>query len=689
MTANDYTSKDIKRPDPMDHVRKRVGMYLGSNDSLGITTGLRELIDNGVDEVLIGHGKEIIVKFYPDNSTEVQDYGRGLPVDKNPEGINGIILTIGTIGSGGKFTGKAISGGLNGVGASATNATSSRFDVKVWRGGKQYELSFKEGKPGFFAKPDDPHSKFTPNTELKVSKDPRSAAEQKKNPTGTNLKFWPDYTVFLPDSKVDVDDIKRRLKATCFLLPQLTATVEDYRNNPKGEKETYHFNAGLVDMIPTLTPRNLIIKPIHLKAEAAFTENTNVLQDDGKMKQQEVERPVSMEVVFGYTNHEETTLSSFVNIIGTAQHGTHVDGMWRALSREIIRYIKEGKTAKFLKAKEEPPTMEDVRDGFVGVVSVMFPEPTFMGQAKTTLATQQITTLVSQNIGDALKNWLGERKNTAQAKLLAQKVVEAKRIREAAKAQKDTARKKSQLETSASMPAKLVDCEFPQHEYSELHIVEGDSAAGTIKAARDSRYQAFIPIRGKILNTHKATTSQLLANAECAALIQVVGAGSGKTFNLDQMRYHNIFLEVDADVDGSHIRSLLLTFFMNTMPELVKEGRLYASEPPLYILKTTGKNPKVHYLQSDAARDKLLAKLEKEGIKHEPLQRLKGLGEMDAGEFWDTTLNPETRTVRQITIDDMEEATRMLDLAMGNDVEPRKEWIMTSRDLLSDTDLSF
>jgi DNA gyrase subunit B len=684
MTQKDtYNAEDIKTLDQITHVRKRIGMYLGSNSDEGVTVGLREGLDNSVDEILTGHGDRVIVRFFADNSAEVQDFARGLPVDENAKGINGIILTVGTIGSGGKFTGKTITGGLNGVGISAMNAASARFDVTVYRGGKVHQLSFKEGRAGHFAAPNDPAAKFTPGTKIKVSKDERPAAEKRRHPTGTTIRMWPDPTVFMPEARFNVEEIKSRLKATCFLIPEMTGVIEDYRAGAKAVVESYHFSGGIVDMLPTLTSEEMLVKAVHLTTHASFTEMTNVLQADETMLQQEVERPVDIDVAFTYTNGEETILNSYVNIIQTRQHGTHVDGMWRAMSRVLVNHIK---SSKFLKAKETPPTMEDVREGFVGLISIKFPEPTFSAQSKDSLETQQISALVSQAVGDELKVHIDERRNQAQIKTICQRIVEAKRIRESAKLQKDTARKKSRLESRANMPAKLDDCEFPGHDYSELHIAEGDSAKGTLLAARDSQYQAILPIRGKILNVQKATLSKILGHEECAALIQVLGAGSGKTFDTEQLRYKKVFLATDADVDGAHIRSLLVTFFWKMMPALIVEGRLFASEPPLYVVKTAGKNPQTYHLQDDEAHQALLAGLAKTGTRVAQTQRLKGLGEMDAEEF-ELVLNPATRTVRQITVGEAEVASAMIELAMGSNVEPRKEWIMASRAKLNDEDI--
>ncbi len=685
-TKQEYTAKDIKTLDQITHVRKRVGMYLGSASDAGITTAARELLDNAVDEALSGHGNEVIMRFFEDGSTEVEDHARGLPIDKNAEGINGIILTVGTIGSGVKFGGKDISGGLNGVGASASNSTSSRFDVTVYRDGSMYELSFQEGRPGFFDKPNDPTAKFTPNTEIKISKDPRPSSEKSKHPSGTKIRFWPDFSVFVPGSKVNVDDLRDRLKSTAFLVHGLTGIVEDNRDPKNPVVDKFHFNAGLLDMLPTLTNNSFVTKPVHLNAQSSFTELTNVLQDNGHMKQEEVVRNVDLDVAFAYTNTDDTILNSYVNIIQTRQNGTHVDGLWRALSREIIKYIESN---KFLKVKEEKPTIDDVRTGFTGIISVKFPEPVFSGQAKESLATSQITTLVSQSIGDEIKTWLNDKKNTAQAKALCSTVVENKRIREAAKQQKDTARKKSALESSASMPAKLVACASADADLIELWLCEGDSALGGLKQARDSNRVAIYPLRGKPLNVFDTTMSRILENKEWSDFIQILGAGSGKTFDVSQVNYKKVILLADAVPDGDHIAALLTCGIWKLMPEFIKAGYLYVAMPPLFSITTTGKAKERHYALNQGELDKLVAKLTKEGKKWDKVQRHKGLGEY-AAEILDEVVNdPETRVLKQITVNDIDRFESTLELAFGSKADPRKDWIVSSRHAITEDDLDF
>lgn len=700
--SEDISIKNMSKLEGLDHVRHRVGMYLGGADSSGITTALREILDNAVDEAISGYGKKITLIFHSDDSYEVWDEARGLPVDYNAEGISGVEYVLGNIGSGGKFNSDnyKLSGGMNGVGASATNATSTRFDVSVFKGGKLHELSFREGKPGLFAKPADPYAKFTPGHKMKVSKDPRSAAEKKAAPTGTRIRFWPDYSVFVPGSVAVFDDIKFRATSTAFLIPGLKFVLVDAReseSNPVVDEMV--FDGGLGDMVPTLTDRGLLSKPVHVVTDGAFTETRNVFVNktkmDGvalmdqsskpRMERRDVDRHVDIDLAFSYSDNDGPTFSSYVNLIKTNNGGTHESGMWRGLSRAFLSYIKE--TKGLLKANEEVPTMEDVRDGFVGVISVKFPEPTFTGQEKSSLNTPQITSVVSQAVYYELKTWLGTKKNARAAKLLGAKIVESSRVRLAAKKQKELAKKKSALETSTSMPPKLVECEFVGDARSELMLVEGDSALGTMRKARDARYQALFPLRGKVLNVHKAPHSSMLANAECAGLIQVMGAGSGNTFDFDERRYDKVIIETDADVDGAHIKALLITFFWKYMKDLIINGKLYSALPPLYEVKVNEgtKNEESLYAVDG---EELKATVKKLKTKNYTISRNKGLGEMTDDGAFETLLNPETRRLKQITVDHIEAAESMLELSMGKPVEPRREWIASSRDKISDAEMN-
>lgn len=681
-----YSAKDIKQLDQRMHVRHRVGMYLGGSSDDGLTTGLREYADNAFDEILNGYGSEVTITFYPDGSAEVADNGRGLPVDKNASGVNGVILTVGTIASGGKFGGKAVTGGLNGVGASAFVACSSRTDVTVYRDGKKYQLSFKEGLPGFFAKDGDPDSKFTSDTELRVSKDDRPAAERKKNPTGTTIRSWPDFSVFMPGSKFLIDELKFRFKSTAFLLPESRITVID-NHDPNAEPvvEVYDFDGGLADMLPTLTSHPFVTKPIHLITKGAFSETRNVIQEDNSTARMEVERQVDIDVAFAFTNHEETTLRSYVNNINTKSGGTHESGLWRALSRVLINHIKN--TRGYLKAKEEPPILDDVRDGFTGVISVKFPEPTFTGQEKSTLSTPQMTALVSQAVGTELQAWLDNKKNAKEVKNLAQKIVEASRIRLAAKQQKDVARKKSALETSASMPAKLVPAALNDPSQVELMLCEGDSALGGLKQSRDSNRTAIFPLRGKPLNAYDLNLGQILKNQEWTDFIQIIGAGVGKEFRVEDMNYSKVIILADSDADGSHIRALLIAGIHRLMPALIEEGRLYAAMPPLFSITTQGKNKEKHYALNDEELPKLVASLKKKGKKWDKIVRHKGLGEYSSDILHEVVMDPETRVLKQITVQDAQAFEETLELTMGKNAASRRDWIVSNRSLVDEASI--
>lgn len=685
--AHEYDADALQKMDPIDHIRKRISMYLGDNTGPGgLSTALREILDNSQDEFLNGHGKKIVLTFFADGSAEVQDSGRGIPTGINKAtGLNGVVLSLGHVGAGGKFgtSGGGYgggSGGLNGVGTTASNSVSIRFDVSVFRDNKEHKISFCKGKPGRFSRVDDPYSDFTPSQDLVVTPDKRSAAEKKARPTGTTIRMWPDKDIFVPGAEFDVETIKFRLKSTAFLLPGLCIVINDFRDESNPLTEEYEFDGGIAEMLETIAPDKRLHPPVHFTTEASFTEIAPILDDKGNMTTGEVERKVDIDVAFQYGEGYATTTKSFVNIINTKHGGTHESGFYRGMSRILVENIKN--TRGMLKAKEEPPTIDDVREGLTAIVSIKFPEPQFVGQEKSTLGTSAITSLVSQAVVNELKVFLDNKKNNATAKLIYQKIVNASRVRLAQRAQKDVARRKTALQ-GASMPAKLVDCSEVGTEFTELLICEGDSALGTLKAARDSRYQALLPIRGKILNVQKASLADMLKNAEISDIIQVIGAGAGKSFDIDNMRVSKMIIAADADQDGLHIQVLLVTLAWKLFRPMVEAGKLYVAVPPLFVVKTKGKNGEIFYAEDEKEKDKIVARLAKKNQQVE-LQRLKGLGEMNAEDFWTTTLNPETRTLRQITVEDATVAENMLELAMGNKVEPRRDWIMNSRDKIAD-----
>lgn len=686
-----YSAKDITTLEPRLLVRHRVGMYLGSNSDEGITKALLEITDNVIDETLGGHGTELHLTFHPDGSAEIQDYGRGLPVDENKEGINGIILTVGTVGSGGKFdtSNYEASGGMNGVGSAATNFTSRMFEVTVYRAGKQHQLSFKEGIPGRFATPHNPDSKFTPNNKIITTPDPRTKAQQKAHPTGTNIRFWPDYTVFVKNSTYLMEYIKFQLKSTAFLVPGINITINNNTDPENPHTETYKFDGGLPEMITTFTGHEPILpKPIHIETTGTFTEERSILQPDGSMKPGTITRNVQIDTAFTYTQTEDTILKSYVNIINTKNGGTHESGLWRALSRILINKIKT--TKGLLKPKEEPPTLEDIKDGFVGALSIKFPEPTYTGQEKSNLATKEITSVISQAVGTNLEKWLNDKKNATTTKALLNRIVDASRIRLAAKELKDVERSKKTTSRTNIMPDKLVACSNKKPEETSLLLCEGDSALGGLKPARDARTIAIYPLRGKPLNIYDLSLGKVLANNEWKDLIQIIGAGMGKDFDLDKMRYHKIILVADADVDGAHIRALLISGIWRLMRPLIEAGRLYIALPPLFSITTKGKNRERHYALTQEEVDVLIKKLAKEKKTYDKIQRHKGLGEYSPEILQEVIMNPETRSLKQITLKDVESFEKILNLTLssgGKSAENRREWIIENRELISEDQL--
>lgn len=702
-----YGADQMLSFEPLDHIRKRPGIYLGEYSKMqGVA--LREPIDNSIDEFRAGYGKTIRVTVFEDGSASVEDEGRGVPVDVNTvTNENGIYMAFGKVGSGGKFGAadsvyaNASALGLNGVGTTATNATSLRFDVIVYRDGKEYRLSFKGGVPGHFDKDNGPDDKFTPNNDIVSRKDPRTVAEKKVRATGTTIKFWPDPSVFGTQSVYHINGLRESLRSTAFLVPGIKIIVDDRLGEPARSEEygeegqeavapqydEYEFDGGIAEMLDLIAPDTAINDTISLNTSGKFTERVPVPQKSGPPIEQDVERTVDVEVALRWGNGYDYTIRSFVNTIRTTKHGTHVRGLELAMNKLLIDSVKG--VRGLIKPKEEPPKPEDVNTGLSAIISISQMEPSLVGQDKQQLGDVNTQKIVQQKVLESLADWMNNKKNATALKVIQNKIAESSRIRQASRKAKEVEKRKSALR-SASMPSKLVDCSEIGTEHTELLITEGDSALGTLKMARDSRYQALLPIRGKILNAQKASALEILNNKETSEILQVIGAGSGRTFDLTQMRVARVIIAADADIDGAHIATLLVTMFAKLARPLVEAGRLFVAVPPLYAITTKGKNPQTFYFENDQKKDKKVAELEAKNIPYEkPISRLKGLGEMDAEEFWDTTLNPETRTLRRIDFNDVHAAELMIELAMGKKVEPRKEWIMESRALLSDEDLDF
>ncbi|MEY3345537.1 MAG: hypothetical protein RLZZ581_331 [Actinomycetota bacterium] len=670
-----YSAKDLSVLEGLDAVRKRPGMYIGSTDGRGLMHCLWEIIDNAVDESLAGHCKKIEINLEKDGSVEVHDDGRGIPVDKEPKtGLTGVEVVMTKLHAGGKFGGGsyAATGGLHGVGASVVNALSSRLDVEVDRDGKIYWMSFKRGVAGVFDG-DGPNALFEPQSGLRV------IGKISSKVTGTRVKWWSDKQIFLKDAEYDLEEIYTRARQTSYLVPGLTLVVNDNRTKDKSSQTFFH-KGGISEYCDFVQPDQAVGDVIRLTGKGHYQETVPVLDEKGHLEPKEVERDMDVDIAVKWGNGYETTLRSFVNIIATPKGGTHVQGFEKALTKTFNEFLR---SKGVLKKNEQDVIKDDIVEGLTAVVTVRMSEPQFEGQTKEVLGTPAVTRIVQQVVSDELKKFFTTTKRIDKANglLILEKVANASRTRISARAHKELQRRKNALESS-SLPAKLSDCRSEDVSRTELFIVEGESALGTTKAARNSEFQAILPLKGKILNVQKASLSQMLDNAECAAIIQVIGAGSGKSFSLEDARYGRVILMSDADVDGAHIRCLMLTLLYRYMKPLIDDGRVFAAIPPLHRIEVMGgggKKGEVHYTYSDDEMKKLLNDLKKNGKRwKEPIQRYKGLGEMDADQLRETTMDPDHRTLRRITIKDAAEAEKMFELLMGNEVAPRKEFIATA-----------
>ncbi|GAA2859129.1 DNA topoisomerase IV subunit B [Streptosporangium fragile] len=668
-----YTARHLSVLEGLEAVRKRPGMYIGSTDSRGLMHCLWEIVDNGVDEALAGYCTRIEVELHADGSIEVRDNGRGIPVDIEPKsGLAGVELVYTKLHAGGKFGGGSYSasGGLHGVGASVVNALSSRLDVEVDRDGRVHEISFRRGVPGVFDG-DGPRAKFKKKSGL------RDGGPVAPGVTGTRVRFWLDHQIFLPDAEVSLDEIHVRLRQTAFLVPGLTLAVRDSRGEEVTEDE-FRFDGGISEFTEFLARDESVCDVLRLQGVGHFHETVPVLDDQGHMTPTEVQRELTVDVALRWGKGYDSTVRSFVNVIATPKGGTHVNGFERALVRTLNEQLRE---TRLLKNGDAPVTREDIMEGLTAVVTVRVPEPQFEGQTKEVLGTSAASRIVAHVVSRELKEVFANASRGAKQQLRAvlEKIVAAAKARIAAREHRDNQRRKTALENSA-LPAKLVDCRSDEVDRSELFIVEGDSALGTARAARDSEFQALLPIRGKILNVQKASVADMLKNAECAAIIQVIGAGSGRSFDIEAARYGKVILMADADVDGAHIRCLLLTLFHRYMRPMIEAGRVFAAVPPLHRIEIT--NPgrgqsKYVYCYSDAELHRVLADLQRRGKRwKDPVQRYKGLGEMDADQLAETTMEPRHRTLRRVRIEDAEAAESIFDLLMGSDVAPRREFIV-------------
>ncbi|MER7609071.1 DNA topoisomerase IV subunit B [Nocardioides sp. NPDC127503] len=661
-------------------------MYIGSTDTRGLMHCLWEIIDNGVDEALAGVAGHVEVTMHPDGSVEVYDDGRGIPTDKEPRtGLPGVEVVATKLHAGGKFGGGSYNatGGLHGVGLSVVNALSSRMDIDVDRSPAQQGMSFRRGVPGVFDG-DGPSAAFTPQSGLT-----RKGKRVAKGKTGTRVRFWPDRQIFTKDARFELEGLLGRARQTSFIVPGLELVIRDLSGEDPVEEKFRH-DGGIAEFVDFLAKDEPVSGVLRLQGSDTFTETVPMLDDAGHMTPQDVERELGVDIAVRWGSGYDTEIRSFVNVIATPKGGTHVSGFENALTKTFNDAMR---AAKVLKVNDKDIVKEDILEGLTSVVTVRLAEPQFEGQTKEILGTPAARSVVRKVVAAEMKTFLTESRGAQkqQAKLVMEKVYSASKTRLSLRQQKENQRRKNALESSA-LPSKLADCRTTD-DRAELFIVEGDSALGTAKVARNSEFQALLPIRGKILNVQKASVGDMLKNTECSSIIQVVGTGTGRGFDLDAARYGKIIFMADADSDGAHIRTLLATLFFKYMPELIAAGKVYTAVPPLHRIEIS--NPKKGmekyiYTYSDPELQRKLAELKKKNVSwKDPVQRYKGLGEMDADQLAETTMDPRHRTLRRLTLDDADEAAAVFDLLMGSDVAPRKEFIVAGGGQLSETDLDF
>jgi DNA gyrase subunit B len=651
--ASAYDASHIEVLEGLDAVRKRPGMYVGGTGSGGLTHLLWEIIDNGVDEAAAGHASLIEVVFHADGSYEVSDNGRGIPVDRKTGAKTALEVVFTELHAGGKFGSGAYtsSGGLHGVGASVVNALSERLEVEVDRDGATHRLEFHERIAGTT----DAKGHFTPGHALaKVKSIP-------KGRTGTRVRFWPDTEIFDPESVIAYDEVRERVAQVCFLVPGLKVRLADRRRGATQPAEELVSKGGLADFVEFLSTGEAVTPVIRLSGDETFTERVPV---DGVMT--EVERPCHVDVAMRWVKGYDTTIVSFVNTIPTPDGGTHVAGFERALNKVVNDVLVDHRRLRRADTKAQK---EDVQEGLVAVVRVTVPEPQFRGQTKRELGTPAVQSVTYNVVRDGVAGWFDGDGKKVHVRAVTEKLVDAVLNRVAARSALETRRRAAAL-GSSGLPDKLADCRI--HPGGELLLVEGDSAAGPAKAGRDSGWQAVLPLRGKVVNAAKGTRKAVLDNAEATALFTAVGAGSGDEFDLAAARYDRLVLLTDADVDGAHIRCLLLTLIHRYMRPMLEAGRVYAAQPPTHVVRI-GQDKR--YMYSDAEKDALLAELEAAG-RHPVVVRFKGLGEMNVDELAETALDPASRVLRRISLDDAAAAARMFDTLMGAAVEPRRDFIV-------------
>ena len=765
-----YGAGSLTVLDGLDAVRKRPGMYIGTTDSQGLMHCLWEIIDNAVDEALAGQCDHIKVILHRDGSIEVDDNGRGIPVDIEPRtGLTGVEVVLTKLHAGAKFGNSSYTavGGLHGVGSSVVNALSSRLDVEVDRDGKTHRMRFHQGHPGIYQDPDP--ERPSPDSPFKRTRKNRPTPLEvvgsvPKSRTGTRVRYWADPEIFNPTARFSYAQLIDRVRQTSFLVPGLKITVIDDRipatgsaeqdlrlevdgesaaepdnQNVQDDQENLHGSSnsddlseegtegeraeeaqpddadlsateradramlqpedesghqrveeflhtgGVTDFVDFLSKGEPVSDIWRISGQDTYQEETQRVGPDGELHAEQVERVCGVDIALRWVNDYDSVVRSFVNVVETPGGGMHVDGFMNAMTRQVRKAVEANARRLKVNLKDSHTKVErdDVLAGLVAVVTVRIAEPQFQGQTKDVLGTAQVKPIVTRMTDDQFGQMISGSKRgfKEQSGQVLEKIVGEMHARVQARKTKEVTRRKNALE-SASMPSKLSDSMPGNDDIAELFIVEGDSALGTAKAARNSMFQALLPIRGKILNVQKASLSQMLTNKECASIIQVVGAGSGASFDIDQARYNKVIMMTDADVDGAHIRILLLTLFYRYMRPLIENGRVYAAVPPLHRIALAGKNKgKFIYTYSDDELEGKLADLQAKHIDYNPdVQRYKGLGEMDADQLADTTMDPRTRMLRRIRMEDAAQAAGIFPLLMGDDVPPRKQFIVDNAD---------
>ena len=643
--TTNYKAENITVLKGLEAVRKRPAMYIGDVGKKGLHHLIWEVVDNSIDEAMAGHCSEIVVTNHKDKSVSISDNGRGIPVDiHKEEGKSGLELVMTVLHAGGKFDKDTykVSGGLHGVGVSVVNALSEKCEATVYRDGSIHKQDYKIG----------------------ISQNPITKVGETKN-TGTTIRFWPDYTIFV-DQIFEYEIIDKRLRELAYLNSGIKIIFKDENTQ---QEATHFYEGGLSEFVQHIDKNqtSLFENPIHIKGE---------------------KEDVPVELSLQYNTSYTETLLTFVNNINTIEGGTHLAGFKAALTRSLNRYAAKN---NLVKNKDVSFGGEDVREGLTAVLSIKVPEPQFEGQTKTKLGNGEIKGICDSIIMEGLSEYLEQHPDIG--KTVIQKAENAARAREAAKKARELIRRKSVLDISA-LPGKLADCSEKDPALSEIYFVEGDSAGGTAKQGRNRKFQAILPLRGKVINAEKARIDKLLSNNEIQTIITALGAGFGGDidseetsvgdFDINKLRYHKIVLMTDADVDGSHIRTLLLTFLFRKMPELITGGYVYIAQPPLYKIV---KGKKLEYAYSDEQRDSILNRMKSESDAKISLARYKGLGEMNAEQLWETTMDPEIRTLLQVTMEDAEKANEIFKKLMGEEVEPRREFIVTQAKFVANLDI--